>query len=83
VTDWPTATVLKLKLVAESERTGWGWLGVERGETLAQPAMASVIANEDAAAATLPIDRYLEKRENTLATNPLRFRNFKLLFEEE
>jgi hypothetical protein len=79
VEDWPITTVLKLKLVAESEITGW--LGAERGVTLAQPATA--ITSKEAAAETLPIDRYLERRENTSAANPLRFGNSKLPFEEQ
>jgi hypothetical protein len=55
VEDCPITTVLKLKLVAESEIAGW--LGAERGVTLAQPATARAITSKEATTAMLPVDR--------------------------
>ena len=81
VEDWPITTVLKLKLIAEREITGW--LGAERGVTLAQPITSTAVINNDAAVAMLPMERKLETRENTPAANPLRFGNSKLLFQEQ
>jgi hypothetical protein len=53
------------------------------GVTVAQPALARANHSREAAAAMLAIDRQLERRENTQATNPLRFGNSKLLSEEQ